>query len=108
MRILGPDVLAQALLVASRQAQLRLGRSVGPELVGDKRLRREALLPEQFAHELRGRPCVAPPLPKEIENLALVVDRPPEPESSAADQDSHLVRMPVRGRPMTSAAKFPG
>jgi hypothetical protein len=87
---------------------LRLGRSVGPEFVGDKRLRGEALLPEQFAHELRGRPCVAPPLHKEIENLALVVDRPPEPESSAADQDSHLVEVPLRGWPMTSAAKFLG
>jgi hypothetical protein len=45
---------------------------------------------------------------KEIENLALVVDRPPEPESSAADQDSHLVEAPFRGWPMTSAAKLPG
>jgi hypothetical protein len=88
MRILGPVVLPQALLVASRQAQLRLGCPIRPELIGDERLGREALLPEQFAHELRGRPGVAPPLHKEIENLALVVDRPPEPESSAADQDS--------------------
>jgi hypothetical protein len=59
-------------------------------------------------HELRGRPCVAPPLHKEIENFALVVDRPPEPESSAADQDSHLIEVPLRGWPMTSAAKFLG
>jgi hypothetical protein len=40
--------------------------------------------------------------------LALVVDRPPKPELSAADQDSHLVEMPMRGWPMTSAAKFLG
>src|SRR5271154_5296051 len=99
MRILGPDVLAQALLVASRQAQLRLGRSVGPELVGDKRLGREALLPEQFANELRGRPCVAPPWHKEIENLALVVDRPPEPESSAADLDAAAAQEDRQGQP---------
>src|SRR5271156_3191944 len=108
MRILGPVVLPQALLVARRQAQLRLGRSIGAELIGDKRLGREALLPEQFAHELRSRPCVAPPLHKEIENLALVVDCPPEPEPFAADQDRHLVEMPLGGWPMTSAAKFPG
>jgi hypothetical protein len=52
--------------------------------------------------------CVAPLLHKEIENLALVVDRPPEIESPAADQDGHLVEMPMRGRPMTPAAKFLG
>ena len=83
MRILGPAVLPQALLVASRQAQLRFGRSVGPELVGDKHLGRKALFPEQIAHELRGRPCVAPPLHKEIENLAPRRRLAPEPESSA-------------------------
>jgi hypothetical protein len=108
MRILGPVALPQALLVACRQAQLHLGRPIRPELIGDERLGREALVPEQFAHELRGRPGVAPPLHKEIENLAPLVDRPPEPESSAADQDSHLVEAPFRGWPMTSAAKLPG
>ena len=95
MRILGPVVLPQALLVASRQAQLRLRCPIRSELIGDERLGREALLPEQFAHELRGRPCIAPSLHKEIENLALVVDRSPEPESSAGDQNRHLIEMPT-------------
>ena len=94
--------------MASRQAQLRPCRSVRPELVGDERLGREAQLPEQFAHQLRGRPCVAPPWHKEIENLALVVDRRPEPKLSAADPDSHLVEVPLGGWSMTSAAKFLG
>jgi hypothetical protein len=87
---------------------LRLRRSVGAQPIGDERLGREALLPEQFAHELRGRLRVAPPLHKEFENLALVVDRPPEPKLSAANPDSHLVEVPLRGWPMTSAAKFLG
>jgi transposase-like protein len=63
---------------------------------------------QPFAHKLRGRPCVAPSLHEEIENLVLVVARAPEPESSAADQDRHLVEMPLRGWPVTSAAKFLG
>jgi hypothetical protein len=74
---------------------LRLRRSVGAQPVGDERLRREALLPEQFAHNFRGRPGVAPPLHQQVENLALVVDRSPEPESSAGDQNRHLVEMPT-------------
>jgi hypothetical protein len=108
MRILGPVVLPQALLVASRQAQLRLGCPIRAELIGDKRLGREALLPEQFEHKLRGRFRVAPPSHKEIENLALVVDCLPEPELSAADQNRHFVEVPLRRRPMASAAKFLG
>jgi hypothetical protein len=108
MRILDPIVLPQVLLMASRQAQLGLGRPVRAELVGDKCLGGEALLAEQFEHKLRGRPCVAPSLHEEIENLALVVDRPPEPESFAADHDRHLVEMPLRGWLVTSAAKFLG
>jgi hypothetical protein len=50
----------------------------------------------------------SPSLHEEIENLALVVDRPPEPESFAADHDRHLVEMPLRGWLVTSAAKFLG
>ena len=51
---------------------------------------------------------VARPLHQQVENLALVVDSSPEPESSAADQNRHLIEVPLRGWPMTSAAKFPG
>jgi hypothetical protein len=40
--------------------------------------------------------------------VRLDADRPPKPELSSADQDSHLVEMSLRGWPMTSAAKFPG
>jgi hypothetical protein len=48
------------------------------------------------------------PLTSSGKNLAFVVDRSPEPESPAGDQNCHLVQMPARGGPMTSAAKFPG
>ena len=40
---------------------------------------------------------MAPPLHQQVENLALVVDRSPEPESSAGDQNRHLVEMPSLG-----------
>jgi hypothetical protein len=38
---------------------------------------------------------IAPTLHKQIENLAFVVDRSPEPESPAGDQNRHLVQMPA-------------
>jgi hypothetical protein len=43
---------------------------------------------------------------QQVENLALVVDRSPALESSAGDQNRHLIEMPVRGWPMTSPAKL--
>ena len=94
--------------MASRQAESRLGRSVGSQLVGHQYVRRKALLLEQSAHELRSRSGVAPPLHEKIENLAFVIDRSPEPEPSAADQNRHFIEMPTRGWPRTSAAKFLG
>jgi hypothetical protein len=47
-------------------------------------------------------------LHRQVENLALVVDRSPDPESSAGDQNRHLIETPLRGWSVTSAAKLPG
>jgi hypothetical protein len=47
-------------------------------------------------------------LHQQIEHLAFVVDGSPQPESSAGDHNCHLVQMPARGWPMTSAAKLLG
>jgi hypothetical protein len=46
MRILGAIVLAQALLVTSRQDQLRLGRAVRAQLVRHQNVGRKALFLE--------------------------------------------------------------
>jgi hypothetical protein len=62
VRILGPIVSPQALLMASRQSQFGLGCGIGTQFVGDERLGREALVLKQSAHKFRGRLCVAPPL----------------------------------------------
>ena len=43
MRVLGPVVLAQALLVAGQKTELALGGSIGAQPVGDQHLGREAL-----------------------------------------------------------------
>ena len=80
----------------------------GTKKVTYQHVRREAVLFEQLAHQFHRRSLVASPLHQQIENLAFVVDRSPEPESPAGDQNCHLVQMPMRGGPMTSAAKFLG
>jgi hypothetical protein len=82
MRILGPIVLAQAPLVASRQADFGLCRAVRA-LVGNQNIRREASFLEQLAHQFHGGSLVASSLHQQVKNLALVVNRAPQPELSA-------------------------
>jgi hypothetical protein len=108
MRVLGPIVLAQALFMASAQSHFRLCRPIRAQLVGHQHLRREALFLEQLADQCHRCSLFAPTLHKQIENLAFVVDRAPQPELPAANNHSHLVEMPPRGWPRASTAKFSG
>ena len=55
--------------MANRQSQSSPGRSIGPKLVGHQQSGRKATLLEQFAHEPRGCPGVAPPLHQQIKNF---------------------------------------
>ena len=97
VRILGPIVSPPALLMASRQSQFGLRCGIRTQLVSHQHVGREAVLFEQLAHQFDRCSLVASPLHQQIENLAFVVDRSPEPESPAGDQNRHLVQMPVRG-----------
>ena len=69
---------------------------------------RTSLFLEQFSREFHSRVLVASSLDQKIENLAFIVDRPPQPELFAANQHGHLVEMPPRSRPMAPTAKLPG
>jgi hypothetical protein len=78
--------------MASRQSQFGLRRSIRTRPVRHQHVGREAVLFEQLAHQFHRCGLVASPLHQQIENLAFVVDRSPEPESPAGDQNCHLVR----------------
>jgi hypothetical protein len=69
---------------------------------------REPLLLEQFSQEFHSRVLVAPSLHQQIENLAFIVDGSPQPELLSANDDGHLVEMPMRNRPMAPLAKLTG
>ena len=66
------------------------GSAVRAQLVSRHRLRREALLAEQLAHELDGCAFVPSALNKDFENLALMIDRAPQVHMLAGDPDDHL------------------
>jgi len=94
MRILSPIVPPQPLFVPSRQSHCGLCRAVRAKLIGDQNIRREALFLKQLAHEFHGCSLVASPLHKEVENLAFVVNRAPQPELPSPDHYNHLIEMP--------------
>jgi hypothetical protein len=106
VRILSSVVSAQPLLMASGEAEFRLRSTAESQLVGHEQLRREALLLQQFAHELHGCDLVTSPLHEQVENLALAVHCSPEPKLLGTDHHSHLVEMPLRGRAGATAAKL--
>ena len=89
-------------MVAGKPEMLE-GSAVRAQLVSRHRLRREALLAEQLAHELDGCAFIPSALNKDFENLALMIDRAPQVHMLAGDPDDHLVEMPAIARPRTAA-----
>ena len=84
--------------MAAGQMEIPEGGAVGPQLVGHNQPGREALLSEQFAHQLQGSPPVSPRLDQDIEDLALVIDGAPQIHSPSSDAHDHLVQMPPVAR----------
>src|SRR6266480_3466826 len=75
------------------------GGTVRAQLVSGHPLRREALFPQQLAHQLDGRAAVSPALKQHVEDFAFMVDRAPEIHPLAGDPDHHLVEVPAIARP---------
>ena len=62
VRILGPIVLRESLLMAARQPDVPEGSAVRAQLIGYQRLWRGALFSQQRAHQFDGRTPVSPAL----------------------------------------------
>src|SRR4051794_3568439 len=76
MRVFGAIAHPPSLLVPRTQAQRPERSGIGGQLIGDRQLRRKALLPEQLAHQPLGCPLVPARLDQDIEDLALLIDSP--------------------------------
>src|SRR6202035_4739617 len=71
MRVFGPIVFTQPLLMRAVQSQTPECRGVRAQLVGDQQFGCEALLLEQLTHQPQRRASVAPTLTQHVEDLAL-------------------------------------
>ena len=82
-------------------------RGVRAELVGDDALGRDALLSQQAPQQTGRSLAVAPGLQNLVENIALLIDRAPEPMFLSGDADDDLIEMPdiaAAGSPALQAA----
>ncbi len=84
------------------QLQLPERRAVGAQFVSYQQFRRKPLLSEKLAHQPQRRPAVAAALDQHVEDLALVIDGPPEVHSLAGDPNNHLVQVPSIARAGTA------
>src|SRR5829696_7790674 len=91
--------------MAGSHSKLTVGAPVGRQPVGHEHRRSIALLPQELAHEPEGRGFVPTRLHEHVQDLALAVDRAPQPQALASDHDSHLVEVPVGAWPGTKPAE---
>src|SRR5512137_389043 len=99
MRVLRSIVVGHASgLVSIAAVQLPECGSVGSELVGCEALRMDAVSLLQLAQQTQGGAGVATLLNKHVQDLALVVDRAPQPHALTADLHDHLTQVPAAGR----------
>ena len=112
MRVLGPVVHAPPLLVPAGQAKSPESGGIGGQLIGDRHLWCKAVLLQQLAHQPLGCPLVPARLDQDIEDLALLIDSPPQIHAPAGDPHDHLIQMPAIARtwpllPQTSREERP-
>src|SRR6516225_6519461 len=84
--------MARAML--DRRHDLAAGGGIGAKLVGDDAPGRTTLLLEKTRQQAPCRLGVASRLEDFIEDIAVLIDRPPQPTLAAADGDDDLVEMP--------------
>src|SRR3954449_2942427 len=90
------------------QAKMPKRGAVRAQLVGRQQFRREAVLPEQLAHQPECRVLVAAALHQHIENLALVIDGAPQVHPFTGDANHHLIEVPPVARSWAAPSKPAG
>ena len=69
-------------------------RGVAPQFVRDQPARRAALIFQQFPKETRGRLAITPGLDEDVDEVTVLVNRPPEIPTSALNLYKQLVEIP--------------
>ena len=105
MGILCPVILPATCVVPPRNTKFAQRRAVGSELVSHDGGWRDALILQEFSHQLERRLAVSPWLNEDVQDLAFAVHGTPDVQLSAVDGDEHFIeihRPSGRGRPRLS------
>src|SRR5215204_1378738 len=94
--------------MARSHPELTAGAGVGRQPIGHEHRRSIALLPQELAHEPQGCGLIAARLHKHVQDLALAVDRSPQPQAFACDHDRHFVEVPLVAWPGTKPTEVAG
>ena len=105
MGILCPVVLPATRVVTPRNTKVTQCRTIGSELVGYDSGWSNALLLQEFPHQLERRLTVSPGLNQDVQDLTFAA---PDVELSAVDGDEHLIEMPPPVRPRPSSSQLGG
>lgn len=84
------------------------GGGVGAELVGDHAPRATALLLGKLPQQAPGRLGIAPSLHDLVEDIAVLIDRPPQSVLRAADGDDDLAKVSDVAQPRSLALQSTG
>jgi hypothetical protein len=110
VRVLGPigQAFVRAMLDVGHDLLLRC--AIGSQFVGDDPLRLHTLLLQQPCQKALRRLGVTPGLRDLVENIAILVYRPPQPLLPASHADDDLVEVPdvvpARGFSLQAAREF--
>jgi hypothetical protein len=89
-------------------SELALGGSVALEFVSNDHARHVRQALEQLAEELLRGPLVAAALPQDIENVAFLIDGPPQIVMLPLDRQKYLIKVPLVPRPRPAATELIG
>ena len=106
MGILCPVIVPATRVVSPRNAKFAQRRAVGSELVGDDGGRSDALLLQEFSHQLERRLALSPWLNQNVQDLAFAVHGTLGVQLSAVDGDKHFVETPLHARPRPSSSQL--
>src|SRR3974377_1171914 len=108
MGILCPIILPATFVLPPRTTKFPQRRAVGSKLVRHDGGWSDAMLLQEFSHQLERRLAVSPRLNQDGQDLAFAVHGTPDVQLSAVDGDKHFVEMPTHVRPRPSSSQLAG
>ncbi len=107
MRALRSVVLVLLRAVYDRRHHGTVRRGIGAQLVCDEPARRAALTFQQFPKETRGRLSSTPGLDEDVNDVTVLVNRPPEIPTPALNLHTELIQIPDVAQPTATAPQSP-